>query len=432
MSVELKELQEKLEKLLHDTQEEYSKIGKEGKSNSEQIVKMQDDFGKMSEAVQKIGLAIEAETKAREEVELALSRMKEVGGSGDEIKGCEEYSNDFHRYCVTKQAIDIEALTKEAKAIVQASAGRKMSDAEMDLVVKTLLVGSNPDGGYLVPVARQADIKKRMFETTPMRSIAQVVTIGTEAAEWVLDDQEATSEKVGELDTRNNTATPQIGIITIPTHEQSAIPVATQKILDDAVWNMEAWLSGKIADRFARVENWEFINGSAAHEAQGICVLPDWETLGIYERNALETRLATTTTTGDDLLDLQSDLLEPYQGNARWLMHRKIWVEIMKLKDSTGQYLLNPMMLFSGASLQLLGRPVVMAGDMSNAADAGEIIVCYGDFREGYAIVDRIGIRVLRDPYTVKGFVQFYTTKRTGGGVVNFQAIKRLRIPEET
>ena len=171
---------------------------------------------------------------------------------------------------------------------------------------------------------------------------------------------------------------------------------------------------------------------------QGLATVPSWAQAEVYERGALWTRAITgtggTTIAANDLLDLQSDLLEDYQSNAHWMFHRKLWVEIMKLVDGNGQYLLNPQMLFAGVSPQLLGKPVMMSGDMPNAiaGDEDQIIGYYGDFREGYALVDRIGVRILKDPYTTKGVIKYYATKRTGGGIVNFQAIKRLGVVANT
>jgi HK97 family phage major capsid protein len=322
--------------------------------------------------------------------------------------------------------------------MIKRESGRELTKEQL-MGVKTLLVGSNPDGGYIVPTERQSAIIRRRFEQTPMRSVANQVTIGTTDTDFILDDGEFGSQKVGEVDLRVGTGTSQIGVITIPTHEQSAECVATEKVLDDAVWNLEAWLTGKIAQRFSRIENREFMVGSAAHEAQGICTIPDWVALGNYERNALETRTANGVTyggvtylvSGNDLIDVQTDLLEDYQGNAAWFFNRKSWAEICKLQDANGQYLLNPMMLFQGVSPQLLGARVLMSPDL-NQFNQGGIVGLYGDFREGYAIVDRLGIRILRDPYTIKGFIVFWARKRTGGAVTNFQAIKRLRVSAST
>jgi HK97 family phage major capsid protein len=184
--------------------------------------------------------------------------------------------------------------------------------------------------------------------------------------------------------------------------------------------------------RFARQEATAFVSGDAVKKPRGILDYDSWTTAGQYERDAIEHRDTATVATlaGDDLIDLQSDLLEAYQGNATWLVHRKIWAEIMQLKDSDNQYLLNPMMLFSGVQMQLLGRPVRFAGDMDSTLGEGNSIAIYGDFREGYTVVDRIGIRVLRDPYTQKQYVKFYTTKRVGGAVTNYQALKVLDVQE--
>lgn len=439
MTVELKQIQESQEeisKILTDFQSAHKALVDEGKSNKDTVENLKNAFGDLSEKHEEHVGKLEAEIKAREAVELALAKVQESGGSPDDIKGSSEYKSSFNSYLRTKAPVDESHVDAELKSMIKSETGVELSDNDF-IAMKTLLVGSDPDGGYFVPVERQSVIKKRIFETTPMRQMASIFTIGTEATEFVLDDEEFQSDKVGELDARGNTDTSKIGIITIATKEQYAQPVATQKIVDDAVFNIENWISGKISEKFARVENAETINGSGAHEMEGIATLPSWTTLGEYERGALETRditgTAGTTIDSDDLLDLQSDLLEPYQGNANFMFHRKVWVEIMKLKDSDGQFLLNPMMLFSGAQMQLLGRPVRMSGDMpDNLNTDGSIIGYYGDFREGYAIVDRIGIRVLRDPYTTKGVIKYYTTKRTGGGVVNYQSIKRLSVPSGT
>ena len=428
---EVKSTQEEIKSLLDDFQKTVTGIEEEGKSNKDTMENMSKALEELSTKYQETESELTAEVKAREDLELAMSKIRNSGGNQEETKGSPEYKKAFNDYLKKRMPIDQDLVDSEFKAYIQAESGLEFSDNEL-LGLKTLLVGSNPDGGYWVPVERQSLIKKRQFETTPMRQLASVYSIATEATEFVLDDEEFDSEKVGELDTRGNTDTGQIGIITIATKEQFAMPVATQKIVDDAVFNVDAWISDKISMRFARVENAETINGSGANEMQGIAVVPSWATLGVYERGALETRLITgtggTTIATDDLLDLQSDQLQPYQSNSYWMFHRKVWVEIMKLQDTTGQYLLNPQMLFQGVSPQLLGRPVMMSGDMPNSitSDEDQIIGYYGDFREGYALVDRIGIRVLKDPYTTKGVIKYYATKRTGGGITNFQSIKRL------
>jgi HK97 family phage major capsid protein len=435
--VEIKKTQDEIAKLLADFQDSHKKLQSEGKSNSEALTKMGSAFAESTEKLQAMSLKMEAEEKARKDLELALSRMNESGNKGKSLTD-PDYERGFQRFAhYGEKSVSAETMEKEVKSYIS-SLGMTLSPDEY-VQVKTLLVGSNPDGGYLVPTERQSTIKKRQFETTLMRSLATTVNIGTTDTDFILDDGEFASEKVGELDTRNNTASSQIGVITIPTHEQAARVPVTHKIIDDATWNIDNLVTGKAGEKFARQENHEFMTGAAAHEAQGILSLADWAALGVYERQALETRPAVGYTQGgvtypvgpDDFIELQSDLLEDYQSNANWLFSRKGWAYVMQLKDADGQYLLNPQMLFAGVTPTLLGHPVKMSPDIAHP-NTGGIVACYGDFREGYAIVDRLGMRLIRDIYSVDGFVLFKFSKRTGGAVVNYQAIKRLRVPLNT
>jgi HK97 family phage major capsid protein len=427
---EIKELQEDIKKSLHDFQEEHKKLSDEGKATNETLVKLSDNFTTLSEQYQETKQALESETKAREDLELAMAKVQEGGiqRSGD-VKSNPEFKAAFNGYLRRRTGIKAEDVEAEFKQILVDCDIKPNSNEFQQL--KALVVGSNPDGGFLVPVEMQSKIIKRMFETSPMRSIATVINTSTEAVEYVLDDGEFESGWVGEVDTRDETDTSKIGIITIPVNEQYAEPKATQKMLDDAAFNVEQWISQKIVDKFSRTENTAFVAGDGVKRPQGFLDLANWANLGQYEREALETRDTATagTIAADDLIDLQTDLLEGYQGNARWVMARKTWATIMQLKGTNNNYLLDPMLMFAkGADLEILGKPVTLMSDMEADDTEGNRPIAYGDFREGYVIVDRIGIRILRDPYTSKGYVKFYTTKRTGGKVVNYQAIKRLKI----
>ena len=150
-----------------------------------------------------------------------------------------------------------------------------------------------------------------------------------------------------------------------------------------------------------------------------------WAVNGTYERNKIEQIVSGTSAVvkADGLISLQNALLEAYQPNAKFLMKRATFGAVSKLKDGTGAYLLNPMMLPQGATMVLLGKPVIFADDIAAIA-ANSLSIAYGDFQKAYTIVDRMGIRVLRDPYTTKPFIKFYTTKRVGGAVTNYQALK--------
>ncbi len=427
---DIKEVKDELGKLVTDFQEEHKKLAERGQETSEGLEEIKNNFAELSEEFQNSQQALKAEQKAREDLELTLARAGS-GGKEGEIKSNPEYVKGFYDFLQSKKEIESDVIDAELKNLVEKSCGKELTANEF-VHVKTMLVGSNPDGGYLVPVDMLSRISTRIFESSPMRDIATVISTANEAVELVIDDQEFDSGWVAELDDRPETDSSKIGTITIPTHEQYAMPIATQKLLDDATVNIESWISGKISQKFARTENTAFVagEGDSVKKPTGILFYDDWGTLGTYERGKLETRETATASTlaADDLIDLQTDLFEFYQANATWVMRRKTWAEVMKLKDNNDNYLLNPAMMFQGAlGLQLLGKPVRLFADMEGLAD-GDIPIAYGDFREGYTIVDRIGIRVLRDPLTTKGKVKFYTTKRVGGKVVNYQAIKRLKI----
>jgi len=426
---EIKKSMKEMEKLLFDFQEEHKKLVVDGTTKSEAMTRMEKKISEMADAHQKAVIEIETERKARESLELAVARGSESQRGDGEIKSNSEYIKAFDAFLRHRKDIPADIVDEEVGILLK-STGAILDEKQMQ-AYKAMAVASNPDGGYFVPTERLARIIKRLWETSPMRQIATIINTSTESVEMILDDGEFAVQTPAELDPRTQTPTSKIGIITIPVCEHTAMPAVTQKLLDDAIINIEAFVQDKIADKIARTENHEFVLGTGNKECSGFIPLPDWTTLGVYERGKLETRVTSTALaiTGDDLLDLQSDLLSGYQMNATWTMHRKVWVEILKLKDLQNQYLLNPAMLFSGSlGMQMLGRPVVMFDDMESTLDEDNIVVAYGDFREGYMIVDRIGIRILRDPYTAKGAVLFYASKRTGGGVVNYQSIKRLKV----
>lgn len=297
--------------------------------------------------------------------------------------------------------------------------------------VKDLVEGSNPDGGYFITPERSAQIIARVFETSPVRSVANVTTTSSNSMEFVIDDDEADAGWVGEVEARTDTGTPQIGLLTIPVHEIYAMPPASQRMLDDAGFDIEGWLQGKVTRRFSRIENTAFVTGNGNKKPKGFLSYDAWAVAGTYERDALE-QITSTGTAGaldesDDLITLQCSLIEDYQMDAVWAMNRETFCDVMKLKDTAGQYLLNPMVLREGADKILLGKPVIIMADMPDVA-ANALSVAYGDFGVGYTIVDRFGVRVLRDPYTNKPFVRFYSTKRVGGAVSNFESIKIMKI----
>lgn len=290
---------------------------------------------------------------------------------------------------------------------------------------KALSVGTDPDGGYVVNPDLSGRIVQKVFETSPLRAYASVQVISTDALEGLFDLEEASSGWVGETDARAETNTPQLGKWRIPVHELYAKPKATQKLLDDAEINMEAWLATKVAEKFARDEANAFVVGNGIGKPRGFLTYADGSTLpGTIERveTGVNGGFATDGSGADVLIDALYALKAQYRANATWAMNRATTAAVRKIKDSDGAYIWQAG-LSAGQPATVLGYPVAPFEDMPNPA-TDSLSIAVADWREAYQIVDRIGIRTLRDPYSSKPYVEFYTTKRVGGDVVNFEAIK--------
>jgi HK97 family phage major capsid protein len=292
---------------------------------------------------------------------------------------------------------------------------------------KALSAGSNPDGGYLVPVQIEQRIHSVARDRSNIRAIADVQTISGGSLDIFLDPDDIDSAWVGETQDRPETTSPKLKRISIVAHEIYAMPKATQTLLDDSAVNIEEWLSERVRDRFDRIENGAFVNGNGVARPMGFLQYPKvteaswaWGSLGY-----IATGGATLGSDADDLIDMLYTLKSDYRANASWVMNSTTAGAVRKMKDAEDRYIWQQS-LVAGQPNMLLGYPVVIAEDMPDVAD-GAYPIAFGDFRRGYTIVDRIGVRVLRDPYTAKPFVMFYTTKRVGGGVTNFDAIKLLK-----
>jgi HK97 family phage major capsid protein len=290
---------------------------------------------------------------------------------------------------------------------------------------KALSVNSDPDGGYLVTDDMSGRIVTKIFETSPIRQYANIVTISTDAISGPVDINEASVGWVSEEGSRTDTNTPQIGEWRIPVHELYAKPKATQKLLDDVSVNVEAWLANKVADKMARTENNAFVLGDGVGKPRGFLTYTagtSWQQI----QQVISGASAALTSNG--LIDLIYSMKAAYRGGAVFGMNRLTQAAVRKLRDDsgasagTGDYLWQPG-LQSGQPSTLLGYPVTEFDDMADVA-ANSLSVVFGNFKEAYMIVDRIGIRTLRDPYSAKPYVEFYTTKRVGGDVVNFEAVK--------
>ena len=289
---------------------------------------------------------------------------------------------------------------------------------------KTLSVGNNNDGGYLVTHQMSNEMIRAIFETSPMRQLASLTSISSDALEIIEDYDEAYAGWTHETETRTETKTPQINKKVIMVHEIYAQPKATQKLVDDASIDIEAWLAEKIVDVFSRKENAAFINGDGIGKPKGILSYPSGTKWNEIEQIASGENGAITS---EGIFKLYYSLKEIHAVKAKFLMSRAAVQALRMLKDTrSGKYLWQPS-LEAGTPDSLLGAEVVQSPDMP-ALTQGALAIAFADFKAAYQIVDRQGIRVLRDPFTDKPFVKFYTTKRVGGDVTNFQAIKLLSL----
>lgn len=293
---------------------------------------------------------------------------------------------------------------------------------------KALSVDSDPDGGYWVTPQISSRIIETVFETTAMRQVATIETISSDALEGPYEDDEADAGWVGERQSRPETDTPQIGEWRIPAHEIYAAPRATQKLLDDAGHDVEAWLARKVAEKFARLENAAFVNGDGVGKPRGFTTYPDGSGRGQIPRIP---SLGASSIEPEAIINVIYSLKAAYLNGARWLMNRTTLGAIRTMRDDsggagTGQFMWQPG-LQAGEPSTLAGYPVLDAPDMASIS-GGNIVAGFGQWGRAYTIVDRIGIRTLRDPFTAKPYVIFYTTKRVGGDVLNFEAIALMDI----
>ena len=305
---------------------------------------------------------------------------------------------------------------------------RKGMDAALEqLQLKALSVGTDSSGGYLVPNELSQLIVDIVNESSPMRSLATVETISSDALDLVEDPNDFGASWGDETTDRTTTdsTTPTLLRSTIATFEMYSQPKATQKLIDDSSINVEQWIAQKVGNKFARLEASAFINGDGSTQPHGILTLPAGTTFGTQVEQ--KTTGTSATVTADSLIQLYYSLKDEYAKRATFLMHRTTMQAVRLLKEATtNQYLWQPG-LTAGTPDSLLGIPVALAADMPVPA-ASSLSVVVGDFKRAYVIVDRVGIRTLRDPFTAKPFVKFYTTKRVGGEVINTEALKILKL----
>lgn len=296
--------------------------------------------------------------------------------------------------------------------------------------VKAAATKTDGEGGYLAPIEWDRTVTGRLKQVSMVRQYASVISISGAGFSKVFSDRNVGSGWVGETAARPATTTPALASLSWGIGEIYANPAASQGLIDDAEFSIEQWLADEVETEFARQEGIAFLSGDGTNKPHGILTYVTgaanaarhpWGAIQVVNSGA-----ASTIGTGDSMLDLIYALPEEYEANARFFTNRTTAGAMRKLKDGQGNYLWQERFT-EGQPATIAGVPVVHLPGMP-AVGAGNIVGLYGDMAEAYQIVDRIGIRVLRDPYTNKPFVHFYTTKRVGGGVKNPDAMKAFRV----
>ena len=297
----------------------------------------------------------------------------------------------------------------------------------LELDQKSMSTSVNSDGGYLVDPQMSETIKSVLQSGASIRAVATVVNVEATSYDVLIDTSDLGAGWASETGATAETGTPTIDRITIPLHELSALPKASQRLLDDAAFDIEGWLAGRIAEKFARAEAAAFVNGDGVDKPTGFLThtIVDndawaWDALG-YVATGVDGALGN----GDAIIDLVYALGAEYRANGTFVMNSKTAGEVRKLKDGDGRFLWSDG-LAAGEPARLLGYPVLIAEDMPDIS-SGSASIAFGDFAAGYTVAERPDLRVLRDPFSAKPNVLFYATKRVGGDVSDFAAIKVLR-----
>ncbi|MFN4091366.1 MAG: phage major capsid protein [Brevundimonas sp.] len=308
--------------------------------------------------------------------------------------------------------------------------GYLKTGAGLGLELKAGLSSAPTSGGYVVPVETERAIERRLMAGSPMREISTVRTVGSGVFRKPVSTAGVSSGWVAETAARPETDPATLSLLEFPSADLYACPAATQSLLDDALLDLDEWLAAEVEDAFAAQETTAFVSGDGTNKPRGFLsytTVADtshaWGQIGYVASGAAGAFGGTAG--ADRLIDLVYAPKAQFRPNGRFVMNRKTVSAIRKFKDADGNYIWQPATR-AGETASLLGYAVTEIETMPDIA-ANSLSIAFGDFQRGYLIVDRAGVRVLRDPYSAKPYVLFYTTKRVGGGVQNFDAIKVMK-----
>lgn len=288
--------------------------------------------------------------------------------------------------------------------------------------------GTDSAGGYIVPIEWDRTITDKLKQRSPIRENAQVITVGDRGFTRVYNDGVIGSGWVGETAARTETTTPGLSTLAFSLGEIYANPAVTQRMLDDAGFDLEMWLTGEVDGEFAIQENIAFLSGNGTNKPNGVLTyVTGAANAATHPFGAIATTVvaAAAAITSDEVLALVYSMPSERDDNSKFFLNRSTLAALRKLKDGQGNYLWQPSYV-AGEPQSLVGYPVVEVPGMPTLA-TGNVTVLFGNMEKTYLVIDRLGTRVLRDPFTNKPYVHFYTTKRVGGGVQNPEYMKAIQ-----
>lgn len=372
--------------------------------NDKRIDAIESEKGKLAGEVETLNGKLSELDELKSALEAELAAVKRPGG-GPVSKDVAEHKSAF------------ELFVRKGK-----------DDGLAELEQKAMQIGSDPDGGYAVPEELDRNIISALRNEVVMRQECNVVSVGTPNYKRLVNMGGTGSGWVGETEKRPETATPKLGPIEPVWGEIYGNPGATQTMLDDAFFNVEQFITGELAIEFAEQEEAAFTNGDGSKKPKGLLAYGsedkadkdrDW---GKLQHLLLK---KPTELTADEVMQLIYTLRKPYRNGAKFMMNNTTLFKVRTLKDSQGNYLWQPGLQL-GQPSALLGYGIAENEQFSDMA-AGAVPLAFGNFKRCYTILDRVGVRMLRDPYTNKPFVHFYTTKRVGSMLVDSNAVKLLK-----
>ncbi len=398
----------------------------------DKIIEIVDKINTDFEEMKKVNLKAHEDMATKGYVSAELKAMQDklsevIAVSEDAKEAAEKAEANSKARKVVETAVDGMSADSRRKhtALFKYLKGQTLSAEESnELALHNKAMGTfeGQDGGYAVVPEFDRAIIQVIRETSPIRPYAEVISVGTDRIEEPYEGSDFTSGWIGEEADRPETDSGTLKMVAWDVHEQYAMPAITQKLLDDAYFDVEGYVTQKLANLFARTENTAFVSGNGVGKPRGFLTYDSGTSFNQIEQvNSGSAGVVTY----NGLIDLVFALKDGYLPGSVFMMKRSIVKEIRKLVDGDGRTLWTPP--FAGTPASMMEFPVVRADDMPAAASAS-LSIAFGNFREAYRIVDRIGTRILRDPYTKKGYIRIYTTKRVGGGCKNFEALKLQKL----